>query len=120
MNKDTRDGFSQSVTVVDEGQQQQQQHQSQLLLQQQQMQELQLQQQNDQEQQNEFPLLQQLNAHHGQPQFDSTDNIVQLGHYRIEKTIGQGSFGKVKLARDQRTNELVRLFVQYRTDATPS
>ena len=32
---------------------------------------------------------------------------VYLGHYRVEKTLGQGSYGKVKLATNTKTNQKV-------------
>ena len=34
-----------------------------------------------------------------------------IGNYRLEKTIGQGTYGKVKLAVDLRTNEKVSSYI---------
>jgi MAP/microtubule affinity-regulating kinase len=41
----------------------------------------------------------------GHQQEASTENL--LGHYKLEKTIGQGTYGKVKLGKDIRTGEKV-------------
>ena len=39
------------------------------------------------------------------------DEVVRIGNYRILKTIGKGSFAKVKLARHVTTNVEVLLSV---------
>ena len=35
------------------------------------------------------------------------DSTVYFDRYVVEKTLGEGSYGKVKLGRDMATNELV-------------
>ncbi|KAJ3194974.1 hypothetical protein HK101_001427 [Irineochytrium annulatum] len=50
----------------------------------------------------------------GTPQVKGADGPpaapeVQIGHYKMEKTIGQGTYGKVKLGVDLRTNEKVAI-----------
>ncbi|RKP20326.1 Pkinase-domain-containing protein, partial [Rozella allomycis CSF55] len=40
---------------------------------------------------------------------EESDVPVYLGHYRVEKTLGQGSYGKVKLATNVKTGQKVAL-----------
>jgi hypothetical protein len=44
---------------------------------------------------------------------------TQIGNYRIEKTIGQGTYGKVKLGVHCQTNEKVRDCISFQDHYHP-
>lgn len=41
---------------------------------------------------------------------DSKDGAIYFEKYVVERVLGEGSYGKVKLARDMATNELARTY----------